>query len=760
MEPSQAHPGDFRFTVDTHLFRELGEYLVGRNSTALIELVKNAYDADATELIVSGNNLGDAKTGSITLIDNGTGMPPAAFREGFLRIASRAKAIGQRRSRVYGRQLTGAKGIGRLAAHKLARELRIVSIPDTGREGVAAILDWDDVESRSTLDDLDNIPIVEILPPGEAPAGTSIELLRLREHWTKFELDRFLSEVNSFQPPATLTEPLPRSVLSEPLLFERPAVRSSDLEDPGFDVLLSGEFETGDTFWPELPNIASWILEIDASLHRTRFAISPTYRTKELTPRATRQVFEHSYPYPDRPPPFQARIVVREGRLDLSRRLIAANSGVRVYVEGFRVLPYGDAGDDWLALNQDYARRSPASLTLLRNSGIARDYESIREELSVLSNLNYHGAVFISSGSDSRLTMLVNREGFIPDKAFEALRDVTRLGIDLTTRVRARYREHSRKIRRDERVDRILSVSRPATAAPDLQTVLLSNFIEQASKSLASAARSLGEGDKKATAEAVAEADDAVDKMRVIQDDLVSEAAMFRVLASVGLQMATVVHELIALSAASAHLIDNIERAVLAESGNSLRRATHERLLASARDLRQSIDRQAAYLTDLVSADARRRRSRQDISAAFDSAAALLRRAAQARKISIVNNIPISIKSPPMFKSELVSAITNILSNAVKAAGDNGMIDASGIRTKDAIVVRIQNSGRAIDLADAEKWFEPFASTTTATQPLLGQGMGLGLTITRRLIESYRGTVTFARPDSAFATALVIEFPR
>ena len=35
------------FAVDTHLFRELGELLVGRDSTALIELIKNAYDADA-----------------------------------------------------------------------------------------------------------------------------------------------------------------------------------------------------------------------------------------------------------------------------------------------------------------------------------------------------------------------------------------------------------------------------------------------------------------------------------------------------------------------------------------------------------------------------------------------------------------------------------------------------------------------------------------------------------------------------------------
>ena len=45
------------FTVDTHLFRELGELLVGRDSTALVELIKNSYDADATEVVVYGEAL-------------------------------------------------------------------------------------------------------------------------------------------------------------------------------------------------------------------------------------------------------------------------------------------------------------------------------------------------------------------------------------------------------------------------------------------------------------------------------------------------------------------------------------------------------------------------------------------------------------------------------------------------------------------------------------------------------------------------------
>ena len=117
-----------RFTVDTHLFRELGELLVGRDSTALIELIKNSYDADATEVIVHGENLDDPDLGQIIVTDTGCGMTRDQFITGFLRVASRLKEQGTRRSTVFGRRYTGVKGIGRLAAHKLARKLEVESI--------------------------------------------------------------------------------------------------------------------------------------------------------------------------------------------------------------------------------------------------------------------------------------------------------------------------------------------------------------------------------------------------------------------------------------------------------------------------------------------------------------------------------------------------------------------------------------------------------------------------------------------------------
>ncbi|HYG98711.1 MAG TPA: ATP-binding protein, partial [Terriglobales bacterium] len=145
-----------KFTVDTHLFRELGELLVGRDSTALLELIKNAYDADATELTVSGDQLSSISSGSIRIIDNGNGMTREEFENGFLRIASRIKEEGERRSPRLHRRYTGAKGIGRLAAHKLARLLTVesVSYRKTDSKGVKAVIDWDKIETFSTLDEI------------------------------------------------------------------------------------------------------------------------------------------------------------------------------------------------------------------------------------------------------------------------------------------------------------------------------------------------------------------------------------------------------------------------------------------------------------------------------------------------------------------------------------------------------------------------------------------------------------------------------
>ena len=192
------------FTVDTHLFRELGELLVGRDSTALIELIKNAYGADATEVVVHGERLDSPNEGRILIADNGVGMSAEQFEKGFLRVASRLKEMGERQSTLFQRRYTGAKGIGRLAAHKLARRLEIDSVPQVlnsspQREALYAVIDWDKIEQYETFDELGHTDAIRLETKKVAEnvhSGTTLTLSQLRRTWSKTERARFLPKSN------------------------------------------------------------------------------------------------------------------------------------------------------------------------------------------------------------------------------------------------------------------------------------------------------------------------------------------------------------------------------------------------------------------------------------------------------------------------------------------------------------------------------------------------------------------------------------
>ena len=258
-----------RFTVDTHLFSELGALLVGRDSTALNELVKNAYDADASKVIVHGEGLATAD-GSIVVVDDGVGMTAEAFERGFLRIASRVKTLGERKSPVFGRRYTGRKGIGRLAAHKLASLVAVHSKPDprvfgSNATGVEASIDWDVIESFESIDETGEGIDLRTLPAGTGNPGTTVVLETLRHRWSPSMLARFVGEVHSFEAPAFLVDRLPNTTIARSLcclitrVFEThlPRIRGSAYDYPVI-------YDVGDDYWLQLAERCQWIIEIEA----------------------------------------------------------------------------------------------------------------------------------------------------------------------------------------------------------------------------------------------------------------------------------------------------------------------------------------------------------------------------------------------------------------------------------------------------------------------------------------------------------------
>jgi signal transduction histidine kinase len=175
---------------------------------------------------------------------------------------------------------------------------------------------------------------------------------------------------------------------------------------------------------------------------------------------------------------------------------------------------------------------------------------------------------------------------------------------------------------------------------------------------------------------------------------------------------------------------------------------------------RRQIERQASYLVDIASTDARRRRTRQALAERFDSAGQLVSLAAERRGVRISNQIPLEILSPPMFPAELTAIFSNLLTNAIKAAGDGKSIRARGENRGDhGVAVIVENTGEAVDLADSERWFRPFESSTADVDSSVGYGMGLGLPITRDILEQSGASIKFVEPADGFATAVEVVFP-
>lgn len=741
------------FTVDTQLFRELGELLVGRDSTALIELIKNAYDADAEDVVVYGERLHDPIAGSIVVRDSGNGMTAEQFTSGFLRIASRTKQTDGRRSPVLGRRYTGEKGIGRLAAHKLARGLVVLSVPRDADEGIRARIDWDAVEAYETLDQVgtDGVEVVTVPRPPRDKTGTSLQLSPLRRGWTEQQLARFVAEVQTFQPPALLLDPLPTSVVAEPLLFGRLEPRDAGDSAP-FRVSLEGDFNVGDAMWQELAQSMSWVIEIEASAAGVRIQTAPT-RLGLKREGAAAVAGEMAHPDPARGPFFKARVLVHEGQKGTQRQRSFSRtvSGVRVYVEGFRVAPYGEPGNDWLDLDRAYSERS-YGLTL-SGSGLETSVSEVeREALTLLRNTSYVGAVLIKAVDAPGLQTLVNREGFVPDESFDRIQSIVRLGLDLNTRARASVVERERPQRGVERATR-----REAKKAVFESDQELISEVRAATVQAQELRRLVVTADQPAMGEAVDALVSRLTSVAALGDDAIGERALLRVLASVGTQMAAFVHEVTGLVGMAQSVEAALNRLADEDPGLSGRLRPS---IASMADLRRRVERQASYLADVVTVDARRRRARLPLRDRFEAATRLVELAAERQGISVDNSIPPDLKSPPMFEAELTTILSNLLTNAVKAAGDGGAVQATAEASGRELRIVLRNTGAAVSEEDGERWFRPFESTTLAgIDPVLGQGMGLGLPITRSMLHDYKGQVRFVEAEHGWATQLEVRIP-
>ncbi|MGI4735059.1 MAG: ATP-binding protein [Janthinobacterium lividum] len=184
----------FNFDISPNVVQQLGEDLVSDEVTALLELVKNSYDADADYVNVVINTqakeydeevLKPTPNGFITIEDNGIGMNADDIKNGWLVISVSRKREMKRQGITTDRKRTpmGDKGLGRLSTQRLGSELEMItSIKDPHKYVVS--FNWEDFKRKERLTQVP-VSLSQLIKKQENP-GTKLIITTLSDPnaWT------------------------------------------------------------------------------------------------------------------------------------------------------------------------------------------------------------------------------------------------------------------------------------------------------------------------------------------------------------------------------------------------------------------------------------------------------------------------------------------------------------------------------------------------------------------------------------------------
>jgi signal transduction histidine kinase len=366
-----------RFSPD--ILRRLGEELIPHPDQGVIELVRNAYDADARKCSVELRDTTE-RGGSIVVTDDGDGMTDSAIRHGWLLLGRSAKDV-RKRTRL-GRVPVGDKGLGRLAALRLGSSATLTTRPRSER-GVeyTIVLDWREFDAVEAVEE---VPLAITRRKTKRRPGTRIEINDLRTRLTRRDVKRLARSL---------------ILLADPFRTElgfKPRLNAPDFQDLEERVAVSyfdqavwelhARLDAEGRATAELVDYRSgseWI-GTHSAIARDRDADS--YQTAAASFDLWNFALGGSWSRPSS---------VSVGGL---RDWLSVVGGVHVYHRGLRVPPYGDEGFDWLDMNLRRAR-------------------SPEERPSTNTSI---GRVTVAD-EDDELIQKTDRAGFIEDEAFTGL---------------------------------------------------------------------------------------------------------------------------------------------------------------------------------------------------------------------------------------------------------------------------------------------------------------------------------------------------
>lgn len=221
-------------------------------------------------------------------------------------------------------------------------------------------------------------------------------------------------------------------------------------------------------------------------------------------------------------------------------------------------------------------------------------------------------------------------------------------------------------------------------------------------------------------------------------------------LAALGRMSAAIVHEVSQPLSA----LDN----TLAAAGMHTDRdakAQVNKSLASARELLRRMQRTVKHLKTFSSRQDASAPEPVDIASVVEAALEIVDPRARESRVAINNSVPAGLPEVSGSQLRLEQVLINLLLNAIDATGaaGNAEITLRAAEVADGIELHITDTGGGIPDDVMQRMLEPFFTTKTT-----GEGLGLGLSISRTILEEFGGSVSFA-PSAAGGTVTVVRLP-
>jgi signal transduction histidine kinase len=731
--------GTLRFTIESRVLRELGERLVKQPDVALLELVKNAYDAEATTCTILTE-----PSDKIVVEDDGHGMTLDEFKLGWMRIGTSAKE-GTPTTKRFGRVITGEKGIGRFAVRFLGRRLRLESVAYDKRRKthtrLVADFDWPTFDRAEDLGEV-AVPYWLTRVPEDA-------------HGTRLEIGALRSKLTATQLYAVRTASIGVVTPYHALLRETDDLASTKSErdqDPGFVLSIKPPVDDSDDGDVARSVLDNFVLRAVLSMRGDRLRLG-IYRHGEK-----KAAFELNDRFPNRLGPVYADIRYfpqRKGTFAAlpvdgkrAKAWVKKHPGVAVFDRAFRVHPYGLEGDDWLLLSADRVRsaRSPRSSLALKHFPMDQA-TAVSTQLNYMLKLPYPeqlvGVVQVvgqrirdaNIDDDTGLIAAADREGFIGNGAFEELVDIVRGAVEAIASV---DRELTLELERQEAemtLKRLRSETRSA--------------IREIEKNPA-----IARGEKARIVKYLAQTQELVE---VHEEQSKTREAALEVMSLLGVVAGYMTHEFGAA-------FDELEKAhetiqKLARRDGSFKEVAGT-IGASIASLREFVTYSQGYIHGTTTRPAKPYPARTRLQRTVR----VFGKYAQDRHITIHLDVESDVNAPLVPVSLYDGIALNLFTNALKAVTAKA---GKGDRTitfrawNDQTVhwLEVSDTGIGIPSALRERVFAPLFTTTSTNRDPLGSGMGLGLSLVKRGVESFGGRVDVVDPPPGFTTCVRVRLP-